>query len=127
MASISKGITVYGRLSFPVWSFKDAVERNKKSDYPKTDESTVTPEFHLLLDQVQLNKFKTYVTDVFFPDLLARKAAGETKNALDQAQVDRLRDEFGIYAVGSGRICVAALNHGNIDYVADAIAAVHKG
>ena len=90
MASISKGITVYGRLSFPVWSFKDAVERNKKSDYPKTDESTVTPEFHLLLDQVQLDKFKTYVTDVFFPDLLARKAAGETKNALDQAQVDRL-------------------------------------
>ena len=53
MASISKGITVYGRLSFPVWSFKDAVDRNKKSDFPKADESTVTPEFHLLLDQVQ--------------------------------------------------------------------------
>lgn len=48
-------------------------------------------------------------------------------SGLSKAQVDRLRDEFGIYAVGSGRICVAALNHGNIDYVADAIAAVHKG
>jgi aromatic-amino-acid transaminase len=39
-------------------------------------------------------------------------------------QVDRLRTEFGIYAVSSGRICVAALNTKNLDYVADAIAAV---
>ena len=43
---------------------------------------------------------------------------------LDVAQVDRMRDEFGIYAVGTGRICLAALNTRNIDYVADAIAAV---
>jgi aromatic-amino-acid transaminase len=33
-------------------------------------------------------------------------------------------DEFGIYAVSTGRICLAALNSKNIDYVADAIAAV---
>lgn len=39
-------------------------------------------------------------------------------------QVDRLRSEFGIYAVSTGRICLAALNSGNIDYVARAIAAV---
>lgn len=43
---------------------------------------------------------------------------------LSAAQVDRLRDEFGIYAVSSGRICLAALNTSNIDYVAGAIAAV---
>ncbi len=43
---------------------------------------------------------------------------------LNAAQVDRMRDEFGIYAVSSGRICVAALNTRNIDHVADAIAAV---
>lgn len=43
---------------------------------------------------------------------------------LNAAQVDRMRDEFGIYAVSSGRICVAALNTQNIDYVAEAIAAV---
>jgi aromatic-amino-acid transaminase len=35
-------------------------------------------------------------------------------------------DEFGIYAVSTGRICVAALNTRNIDYVAKAIAAVLK-
>lgn len=39
-------------------------------------------------------------------------------------QVNRLRDEYGIYAVSTGRICVAALNSSNIDYVARAIAAV---
>lgn len=45
-------------------------------------------------------------------------------SGLTATQVDRLRDEFGVYAVGSGRICVAALNNGNIDYVASAIAQV---
>ncbi|HQR72028.1 MAG TPA: amino acid aminotransferase [Burkholderiaceae bacterium] len=39
-------------------------------------------------------------------------------------QVQRLREEFGIYAVSSGRVCVAALNTKNVDYVADAIAKV---
>ena len=45
---------------------------------------------------------------------------------LTTAQVDRMKDEFGIYAVGTGRICLAALNSKNLDYVADAIAAVIK-
>ena len=45
---------------------------------------------------------------------------------LSAAQVERLKTEFGIYAVSTGRICLAALNTKNIDYVADAIAAVLK-
>ncbi|MBP8119846.1 MAG: aspartate/tyrosine/aromatic aminotransferase [Burkholderiales bacterium] len=45
---------------------------------------------------------------------------------LTAAQVERLRTEYGIYAVSTGRICLAALNNKNIDYVADAIAAVLK-
>ena len=48
-------------------------------------------------------------------------------SGLIPAQVDRLRNEFGIYAVSSGRICVAALNSKNIDYVCDALAAVLRG
>jgi aromatic-amino-acid transaminase len=43
---------------------------------------------------------------------------------LTKAQVERLRSEFSVYAIETGRVCVAALNSGNIDYVADAIAAV---
>lgn len=45
-------------------------------------------------------------------------------SGLDRQQVDRLRDEHGIYAVGSGRICLAALNSRNLERVIDAIAAV---
>jgi aromatic-amino-acid transaminase len=47
-------------------------------------------------------------------------------SGLTSAQVDRLREEFGIYAVGTGRICVAALNTRNLDAVANAVAAVLK-
>jgi len=43
---------------------------------------------------------------------------------LSAQQVERLQSEFGIYAVSTGRICLAALNNQNIDYVVDAIAAV---
>ena len=46
---------------------------------------------------------------------------------LSAAQVERMKDEFGIYAVSTGRICLAALNTKNVDYVAKAIAAVTKG
>jgi len=45
-------------------------------------------------------------------------------SGLSAEQVERLRVEHGVYAVSSGRICVAALNSGNIDYVANAIAQV---
>ena len=45
---------------------------------------------------------------------------------LNAAQVERMKDEFGIYAVSTGRICLAALNTKNVDYVAKAIAAVTK-
>lgn len=45
---------------------------------------------------------------------------------LSAAQVERMKTEFGVYAVSTGRVCIAALNTRNIDYVADAIAAVLK-
>ncbi|HRL21743.1 MAG TPA: amino acid aminotransferase [Alcaligenes sp.] len=47
-------------------------------------------------------------------------------SGLNAEQVERLRNEHGVYAVSSGRICVAALNSQNIDHVVDAIAAVLK-
>ena len=45
-------------------------------------------------------------------------------SGLSAAQMQRLRSEFGVYGVDSGRICVAALNEHNLDAVAKAIAAV---
>ena len=45
-------------------------------------------------------------------------------SGLTKAQVERLRKEYAVYAIETGRICVAALNSKNVDYVADAIAKV---
>jgi aromatic-amino-acid transaminase len=45
-------------------------------------------------------------------------------SGLTKAQMERLRNEFGVYGVNSGRICVAALNTRNIDYVCSSIAKV---
>jgi aromatic-amino-acid transaminase len=48
-------------------------------------------------------------------------------SGLTAEQVARLQKDFGVYAVSSGRICVAALNSRNIEYACDGIAAVLKG
>ncbi|MDR3444206.1 MULTISPECIES: amino acid aminotransferase [unclassified Dyella] len=47
-------------------------------------------------------------------------------SGLSKTQVDRLRDEYAIYAIGTGRICVAALNRVNLDTVVNAVAAVSR-
>ncbi|MFO1270510.1 MAG: amino acid aminotransferase [Rubrivivax sp.] len=43
---------------------------------------------------------------------------------LSAAQVDRLREEFAVYLIRSGRICIAGLNNGNVERAAEAMAAV---
>ncbi|MDF7675649.1 aspartate/tyrosine/aromatic aminotransferase [Neisseriaceae bacterium ESL0693] len=43
---------------------------------------------------------------------------------LTPAQVNRLQTEFGIYMVENGRMCIAGLNQGNVDYVANAMAEI---
>lgn len=43
---------------------------------------------------------------------------------LTQPQAIALREKYAVYALDSGRICVAALNQNNIDYVSESIAAV---
>ena len=45
-------------------------------------------------------------------------------SGLSAEQMQRLRSEFGVYGVDSGRICVAAINSQNIDAVASALAKV---
>jgi len=45
-------------------------------------------------------------------------------SGLTAAQMQRLRSEFGVYGVDSGRICVAALNEKNLPVVAQAMATV---
>ncbi|HRK56349.1 MAG TPA: amino acid aminotransferase, partial [Burkholderiaceae bacterium] len=47
-------------------------------------------------------------------------------SGLSAEQVERLKQDYAIYAVSTGRICVAALNTGNINAVCDALAAILK-
>ncbi len=46
---------------------------------------------------------------------------------LSPRQVDRLRDEFAVYILRSGRMCIAGLNRGNVEATAVAMAAVLAG
>ena len=55
---------------------------------------------------------------------VARQAGMFSYSGLTAEQVGRLRTEFGIYALDTGRICVAALNQRNIDGVIKAIVQV---
>lgn len=86
-------VTAYGRLSFPVFSYQEAVTRNQKSKYPKPDAAAITPEFNLLLEQAQFEKVRDHVLNVFLPHCLDLfKAGGELgkKSALDDASVKKL-------------------------------------
>ncbi len=57
-------------------------------------------------------------------DFVCQQVGMFSYSGLTKEQVERLRTEFSIYAVDTGRICVAALNSKNIDQVVDAIAKV---
>ena len=45
-------------------------------------------------------------------------------SGLTPEQVERLKNEFSVYIVSTGRVCVAALNSHNLDYVVNAISSV---
>ena len=57
-------------------------------------------------------------------DYIQRQMGMFSYSGLSKEQMQRLRSEFGVYGVDSGRICVAAINSRNIDRVVDALAKV---
>ena len=57
-------------------------------------------------------------------DYITQQMGMFSYSGLSKAQMERLRSEFGVYGVDSGRICVAAINSRNIGAVAAAIARV---
>lgn len=82
-------VTIYGRLSYPVFSYDQAVKRNVTSKFPK-DADKITPEFNLLVERAQLDKLKTHILTVFLPYCEAQAAAGEKRNALTPAETKRI-------------------------------------
>ncbi len=57
-------------------------------------------------------------------DYFLRQRGMFSYTGLSALQADRLREEFGVYIVRSGRLCVAGLNTGNVKRTAMAMAAV---
>jgi aromatic-amino-acid transaminase len=60
-------------------------------------------------------------------DYITRQKGMFSYSGLGKAQMQRLRNEFGVYGLDSGRICVAAINSRNIDAVVAALAQVMRG
>ena len=48
-------------------------------------------------------------------------------SGLSAQHVDKLKYDYGIYVLSSGRICMAAINDSNLEYVAESIASVLEG
>ncbi|HDS9360374.1 TPA: aromatic amino acid transaminase [Enterobacter chengduensis] len=77
----------------------------------------------LSMRQELVNVLKEAVPGHSF-DYLLKQRGMFSYTGLSAAQVDRLRDEFGVYLIASGRMCVAGLNASNVQRVAQAFAAV---
>ena len=89
MAKDATTVTVYGRLSFPVLTYKEALARNATSPTPRKDEQ-VTPEFLLALEQGQFDKYLAFVKDEFLPYCIEQHKAGEKRNALSPKEVGQI-------------------------------------
>lgn len=89
-----KNVTVSGRLSFPVWTAKAAYDRSQKGKYPAADVADAAPEFNLLLEPRILDKFRTHVTDVFFPYCLEQNKVDAKRDNLDAKEIKALTDQI---------------------------------
>ena len=77
----------------------------------------------LAMRQELVKVLSTEMPERNFDDLLNQRGMC-SYTGLSAAQVDRLREEFGVYLIASGRMCVAGLNTANVQRVAKAFAAV---
>lgn len=73
--------------------------------------------------QTLVKELKAEMPDRNF-DYLLQQRGMFSYTGLSAEQVERLRDEFGVYLIASGRMCVAGLNASNVHRVAKAFAAV---
>lgn len=89
MVANPKTVTIYGRLSFPNFTMAQALTRNSTSSFKKPD-ADVAPDFNLLVEQAQLDKLTQHVLNEFLPYCVQQSAKGEKRDALTQAEADRI-------------------------------------
>jgi aromatic-amino-acid transaminase len=76
-----------------------------------------------LMRRLLVEKIRSHRSDFDFGHVLDQRGMF-SYSGLTKAQVHALRERHAIYAVDSGRICIASLGSANVDYVARAIADV---
>ena len=105
------GLTAYGVLSNParkqawqaeVYQMRDRIKAMRQKLYETLSQMLPEKDFSYFIKQRGMFSY----------------------TGLSPEQVQRLQDEFAIYILQSGRLCVAGLNDGNIDYVAQSLAKV---
>lgn len=85
-----KTVTVWGWISFPEFTAQGAYTQSQKGDYPAADVASASPNFLLLLNDTQAEKFRKHVEDTFLPYCEAQSKKGEKKDALTPAEVKLL-------------------------------------
>ena len=87
-----KTVTIYGRLSFPTWTAKEAYDRSQSGSYPAASVDVAQPSFNLLVEQAQFDKLLNHVEQVFLPYCVEQSEKGEKRDVLDKAEVKKLLD-----------------------------------
>ncbi|MDP4527964.1 amino acid aminotransferase [Alkalimonas delamerensis] len=99
------------------------------------DSNELTALWHQELAEMRnrINDYRQLMVDKFKAEGIAQDFSFITRQhgmfsflGINKAQIDRLRDEYSIYMVGSSRVSISGLNHSNIDYFAKSVAAVLK-
>lgn len=87
--------------------------------------------WHHIVDQIGMFSFTGLNREIFFPFLPSVSRWGLTDSFLDclhsAAQCKTLIEKAHIYLTGNGRISMAGLNTGNVDYFAKSLDAVVRG
>ena len=88
-----KNVTIRGRVSFPVWTYNEAIERNKTSKFPENDPAKIKPEFNLLVEEGQLDKLTDHILNVFLPYCAEQYKKGEKeRDAMEPKVIKRIAD-----------------------------------
>ena len=99
------------------------------------DSQELTELWHVELAEMsnRINNYRQLIIDKLKEQGVAQDFSFITRQhgmfsflGINKEQIERLRNDYSIYMVGSSRVSIAGLNHSNIDYFAKAMAEVLK-
>ena len=122
-----KSVTIRGRLSFPVLTIAEALERNKTSQFPKDSDDKVKAEFNLVVEQDQFDKIREHIRTHFLPYAAEQARKGEKRDALDSKAIAKLQAmlaDGGDWTDTPPHIPMKELSDKNKEYMPEGVASV---